>query len=564
MDEHMLVAPNYSTEDVMEEVDQDDELRARLQIVREELEAGRLRFAKDMKVIDSLKAVRYGPDGKVDLSTVDGSVRSLANVVTHFRQRRQATEAVSLRDLQETYFTYIERHFGWLHIKMKEQGASPSQVGAALAANPDAVADFKANLPKFLEMIDDLWEQTWDSAHYHVQDLTGLKAVFGGETFPSGRKNVVSSSGVYTDTIVLPDPFLRTKVFTQREDANAVRWCVKSAMALLNYREAALADVKVPLVVIAPDATYVDDEQRKAMVQYSEPSVIKHLRALFGVPFGSIEEAERFLRGLKSPQDVTGKLADQKRLLFHLGDNAPLEQQIEEYMRDYFSEFYEGVAGLAVLSSAMGRMRQATDLLRRSAWLGGTPLIDAPTSWQYFSWKLAYDAEGSSEGSDLNLHMTRALQNAADYEMEWLGKVPIEALIEMRKQNVMPELRQMLSQGVETLMELRPDNFHRTGDQVIKNIQDAFDEHRKNLRKLTGKKWRFAGVELGSCIAKGAIQIASAFGVPGVSLLGTAIDQSVDVPKLKDLPKKFRALKEEHQKTHRSAVGLLFNASRED
>jgi hypothetical protein len=148
--------------------------------------------------------------------------------------------------------------------------------------------------------------------------------------------------------------------------------------------------------------------------------------------------------------------------------------------------------------------------------------------------------------------------------MEWLGKVPIEALIEMRKQDALPELREMLSRGVEALMELRPDNFHRTGDQVIKNIQDAFDEHRKNLRSLTGKKWRFAGVELGACVAKGAIQIASAFGVPGVSLIGTAMDQAMDIPKLRELPKKFRALKEEHQKVHRSAVGLLFDASHEN
>lgn len=119
----------------------------------------------------------------------------------------------------------------------------------------------------------------------------------------------------------------------------------------------------------------------------------------------------------------------------------------------------------------------------------------------------------------------------------------------------------MLSKGVESLMELRPDNFHRTGDQVIKNIQEAFDDHRKTLASLRGKKWRFAGVELGSCVVKGAIQIASACGVPLVSLLGTALDQTVDVPKAKDIPKKFRALKEEHQQLHQSAVGLLFAAS---
>ncbi|WP_157158854.1 hypothetical protein [Bradyrhizobium genomosp. III] len=159
--------------------------------------------------------------------------------------------------------------------------------------------------------------------------------------------------------------------------------------------------------------------------------------------------------------------------------------------------------------------------------------------------------------------MTQALQNAARYEMRWLGSVPVEALVEMRRQNVLPELRQMLSSGVEALMELRPDNFYRTGDQVIKNIQRAFDAHREQLGALRGKKWRFAGVELGACVVKGAVQIASACGVPGVSLIGTALDQALDVPKAKDIPKRFKALKEEHKKVHSSAVGLLFEASRD-
>jgi hypothetical protein len=165
---------------------------------------------------------------------------------------------------------------------------------------------------------------------------------------------------------------------------------------------------------------------------------------------------------------VTAKLADRNRLLFHEGDTSPLEQQIEEYMRDYFSRFVEGGAGLAVMSAATGRMRQATDLPRRSTSLGGTPLVDAPTSWRYFTWKLAYEAQTAPGDPSLDLHMTHALQNAARHEMAWLGSVPVDALIEMRKQNVLPELRAMLSRGVQELMDLRPDNFYRTGDQVVK------------------------------------------------------------------------------------------------
>jgi hypothetical protein len=62
---------------------------------------------------------------------------------------------------------------------------------------------------------------------------------------------------------------------------------------------------------------------------------------------------------------------------------------------------------------------------------------------------------------------------------------------------------------------------------------------------------------------KGLVQIASACGVPGVSLVNTAIDQTLDVPKAKELPKRFKALKEEHKKLHASAVGPFFDASRQ-
>lgn len=191
-------------------------------------------------------------------------------------------------------------------------------------------------------------------------------------------------------------------------------------------------------------------------------------------------------------------------------------------------------------------------------------MIDAPTSWRYFNWKLGYSSNRRDSETGLNLHMTKALQNAASGEMAWLGAVPVEALVEMRRSGALPELRQMLSSGVNELIQLRPDNFFRTSDQVVENIQKVFDEHRSKLSTLTGKKWRFAGVELGSCVVKGAVQIASAFGVPVVSLVGAALDQAVDVPKFKELPKRFRSLRDESRLLRTSAVGMLFQLSKDN
>jgi hypothetical protein len=40
--------------------------------------AGNVHFNPDLKVIESIKAVRYGRDGEIDLATVDSGVRALA------------------------------------------------------------------------------------------------------------------------------------------------------------------------------------------------------------------------------------------------------------------------------------------------------------------------------------------------------------------------------------------------------------------------------------------------------------------------------------------------------
>jgi hypothetical protein len=549
-----------------EQAARDAALRHRLGLLKKRLQEDKIVFGDGLSVAESFKAVRTDATGEIDLDTVDSNIRALALAVQAVEDREDAKKAISLADLQQGYFDFVERNFGWLYKDMVEQGATPGQVASSIAAHPQAVKDIGGSIPGFNEWIAELWGSASDTAHYHVQDLRGLKAVFGGETFPQGNRNIVSSSGVYTDTIVLPDPFLRTQnLGFEVGSAEQVSWFVKAALSLLHYREAATAGLDVPLVVIVPDQTYLDQHEKEMLRTVSTPSALAHLEAMFGIAFGSLEEAGAYLTKFTASSEVIAQLKDPKRLVFDVDDQRPLEEQIENYMRGYVRRFHNTGAGEAVLLSAVGRMTQATDLLRRSTRLGGTPIIDAPTSWRYFAWRLDHDAQTlpSKDGRRLHLHMNKALQSAASGEMQWLGQVPVAALIEMRKNDVLPELRQMLSQGVEQLADLRPDNFYRTGDQVVENIQNAFDEHRKAIASLTGKKWRFAGIELASCVVKGVVQVASACGVPVVSVIGAALDQVVDIPKMKDVPKRIRTLKEEGDKLKSSAVGMLFNVSKQ-
>src|SRR5687767_5678346 len=103
-------------------------LRRRLMLLRQQLEAGKVQFAPDLKTVESLKAVRYGADGEIDLSTVDSSVRALALGIEALHEREETKKVISLRDLQHGYLRFVDSNFGHLHKQMMEEGLTPFQI----------------------------------------------------------------------------------------------------------------------------------------------------------------------------------------------------------------------------------------------------------------------------------------------------------------------------------------------------------------------------------------------------------------------------------------------------
>ena len=220
--------------------------------------------------------------------------------------------------------------------------------------------------------------------------------------------------------------------------------------------------------------------------------------------------------------------------------------------------------GEIIANMSFGRMATSNELLIKSRRLGGTPIIDAPTSWKYFKWKLEYDSEKMESVTDLkNLHINKSLQGLSKHDMTWIGNIPPQALIEIRQQGAMDEIRHIMSSDIDKLIEINPNNFHRTQDQVFDNLQEAFIKHQENLKELSHKKWKFAGQDIGSWLVTGGIEVTAALtGTPLFGLTSWGAGQLLDTPKLKDLPKSIKSLKEENDKLNKSPVGMLFNIQR--
>jgi hypothetical protein len=539
----------------------DVELQRRLEILRDQFKSGKIKISKDVDIKSSLLAIRYGSDGKVDLGTVDAKVRALALAVAAMHDREELKKDIPLREIQETYFTYIERNFGQYHKVMLDRGLTPQDAGIALSRRAENVKTITAIIPDFVSTICEFWEHAEESAWTHLEDMQCLKGVFGGDLFPTHDENLASKCGIYTDTLIIPDPFVRSReLFERWPDEKKAYYLIKHSMSLLNYKQLALAEVEPPIVVVLPDPTKRSEREQQFMLELGKRDSLGHAGAMFGRAFDSFEALLEYLNSLDTSDKVLQSIRKPELLLFDAAWERSPKSQLENVLKGDAAELLPGAhPGQVVASQILGRMAQANDLLLRSRRFRGVPIIDAPTSWQYFVWKLAQDAAQmqSSEGEDV--HVLRGLQHAVESEMQWLGRIPPSALIELRKEGALAEIRELIGRGVRDLAQANPQNFHRSADQVVANLQDGFADHQRKLEQLRNKKWRFAGVDIGSWLAVGTLEVsAAATGTPLFGISALVANQVLDVPKLKDIPSNLMRLVEEDRKTRCSPVGLLF------
>lgn len=543
-------------------------LRRRLKILKSKLEAGNVKIAEGLQVVESLKKIRYAADGTIDLDTVDFLVRSMALCVEAFHNRQELKDAISLSEVQNAYFTFLERNFGPYYNIMEKRDLTPHDAGLALSQKEESINDLNENLDEFLNTINEFWSQTAEAAQAHVEDMhDSLKGVFGGDLFPSPDENIASKCGLYTDTIVLPCPFLRSAhIFERSTPQRKAYYLIKHALNILQYKELACCDVSPPIVVVLPDLSVIEEQEKEYYLRLGQEDALIHAEKVFGRSFDSVEELLEYAKSLDTIEAVKKAVSEPGRVLFDTEWTGTLEAQLKRAAEHEISQLL-GTAnpGMLVASQALGRMSTSNELLIKARRLRGTPLIEAQTSWQFFSWKLEYDAERAQDRDHAtDLHVLRGLQNLAEGEMEWLGAVPPAALIEVRKEGALAEIRSILQHGVRDLAELNPRNFHRTGDQIFDNIHSAFADHKKSIQTLRAKGWKFAGSDVGSWFVVGSLAVAAAAtGMPVWGLAAIAADQMLDAPKLKDIPESIKKLASESAKLKQSPVGLLFKYSGE-
>lgn len=542
------------------------DLTDRVFLLKEQIEAGKMRLAEHLAVdfMESLAAVRLRPDGLIDPNTLDGRIRSVTLAIRTMKYREEAKDSMSLAQIQDTYFSFLFREFGWLNDQVTKAGVTPAEAARVMVRDSKFVEQIISVVPAIAEALKEFWQTVGSAGAYHLQDGRQLKATFAGDLFPAYWENAVSTAGLYIDTIILPCPITRIapllKVAPDREVAAML---VKHTLTAMSYRDVATADIEPPIVLVLPSADDIDLSSRQYLVERSEPAMLRHANYLFGRNFESIEHLKEFCDNLTTVDRALDEMKGSDRLLFDTEWDRNPRAQLTRAMSEnpvMIPSLENEVAGHHVLGACLGRMPQALATKENAMHFGGTPLINAETSWQYYTWLLEYEATKKPlDGRhDQSLHITRALVSESDNNLSWLGKVPPETALEIRRRGLAEEVRRILGNGVVELARANPNNYFRTADQVVENLDNAFREHQRTLLEAKMKKLKLFGFDIGSFVATGTLAVTAALtGNPKLGAI-SGIFGLAGLPNLKDIKTKFAAITAEDRVRKTSPIGLLF------
>jgi hypothetical protein len=539
-------------------MDYNERLRTRLDLLQRELKAGKIKFGSPLAV-ESLKKVRVGPDGKIDLDTVDGVVRSMALAIEGVKVEELLKDN-PLKQIQLEYFELLEKAYGSVYRNMQKWNLNPHQAAMSLANVPENVQTWIYNRDKERDAIVHFWSAYGAIVHLHLSRLAVLKAVFGGDMGPSYKRNIACSIGLYMDTIVFPDPWLKTVVSLSIIDPKQqFYYAVKHALNILSYKSLAMADLQPPIIVIAPDLSHLtgSDALQKLAV-HAGPAILEHAKRVFGRRFRSYESFEKFVFRLRNMQQITTQIKSPSHMLFDAEDKRPLAKQLPDYLYPKYlpSDVNKMSPGEMILRAIQGRMMQAGEIISKSESLDGTPLIDAPTSWQYLLWRYEYEQRLQSK----HLVVSKAIQLANRQSVLMMRAKP-DTLIELRKKGVLEEMRQLLTAGIHSIQSANENDLKEVVKTVVQNLKTAFEAHKRALEDVKRRRKGLLISSSKSLVMNGLTIAGAATGDIGMSVIG-AIGSAIGVKGFMELNEERRRIREENVRYRSTATGIFFESDK--
>jgi hypothetical protein len=186
-----------------------------------------------------------------------------------------------------------------------------------------------------------------------------------------------------------------------------------------------------------------------------------------------------------------------------------------------------------------------------------TRLVAETVRIGYLQWTYEYD-HSAKQSEVVHALISKAVESEGSKEFGLLSGLPPEALIQLRQEGALTELRDVIRNGIKEMDIASPTALSAVSDSVIANIDAAFSEHDRTLRGIATSNRRFFGLDVGRRMAFGGISLAAAStGNAGLAVLAAAAGM-VGAPSMPELWRRYQEMRSKRETLGRSPTGILF------
>lgn len=468
----------------------------------------------------------------------------------------------AFRQLHEQYFALLGPPFQHLASEVRRTGISTDELVADVMSRPGLQDVVGAEAKRLSGALGEFWVRARDPYLRAVRELPGLRATFGGDIGPQPIEKFFEHTGLYYDTIVLPDPLHRASRIPSTLELTRAELMLKYAVNQCLAQEVFLAQTDPPIAVLVPDdERYGPDlEPQRALASWL---LVRIARQLWDRHFSDLGDLVAFVSRFASAEEAVRAIVQSGEIVFR-ADSGDVSQQWIDLLRRRESKFKgskdQWNSPSAVLALMESQVLLVLGTLERGETYVAQPMVPAPVTFRWLQRVEAVVRQESAavlpELGSLELPLTSALLQE---NLRWLGCVNVEQLVTLRRRGELADMRALFAGQGERLRGIRLGEVNRIAREVDHDLRQGLARHKAELDDLAGRCALEFGLESAAFLVSIASMIApvtSGWIVGAASLLGgaSAIKLLSTVQKL--------AL--ETKRLQRTALGILWSASQRE
>ncbi len=390
-----------------------------------------------------------------------------------------AVKVAKINQIYAEYFEIIDSYFGSIKHYLTDDEESHIDLGSKMARYPlvsDLIIDAIEDIDN---AIDNFWIKNTKTIVEFIRSRSSLRCVYSGDITPTILENFVKKSALYIDSIILPDPVFNLTLFQKQiilDKKYYLQKLIRHVFNVWKLKDLILANLSEKIIFILPiNLQWVNTKDRQKLISTADQRFTDYVSKIYEESFRNGDSCLEILGKETTSQSIFNKIKKTDLLPRIFRSQESLHQFLLDFSNTgKFAKFRDnesvGWDFAVYLRSQFIRVQEHKyfcDIL------GAEPIYDYELPWFFFNYEIG--------GFDMDAAIANALQKE---KFNWISRVPLIAIEVLRSEDKLDYMRSVLRQGITDLKAKNDTDLIVVGQQIEKNLQDAFERQEGEIVSL--------------------------------------------------------------------------------